>query len=176
MEASITVFLHRGRQSAVTWPLRSNRISVLHCGLPCLTCSPECWICAALDGVYVASWGCFTEMKQRQFRHVCEHSYMYLPLLSIHTETCNTINSFCVCQCDLLFAFLKCIFVWDVVLSHGRVCKHLPLLNDHGPRTALSFVCIPCWFTTYLELQPCATLQYVMGCFSTSCWVSCGNM
>lgn len=39
MEASITVFLHRGRRSAVTWPLSANRISVLHRRLSCSTCS-----------------------------------------------------------------------------------------------------------------------------------------
>lgn len=72
------------------------------------------WVCAALEGVDVASWGCFTEIKRRQFGHSYEHSYMYPPLLSVNTKWCNTIRSFYVRQCIkynnyLVFASSKCI-------------------------------------------------------------------
>lgn len=191
MEASITVFLHRGRQSAVTWPLRPNRISVLHCRLSCSTCSLSVgsvlhWMESMLcPGTVLQRWsrgssGIFARILTcicYYCQSILKHTTLSSLFISVSAEKYNNCLLFSLLKCIFVFffsSFLSFFFSYSFGMWFCNM-EDLPLLNDPSPRTALSLVCIPCWFTAYLDLQPCATLPYVMGYFFTSCWVSCGT-
>lgn len=73
MEASMTVFLRGGRQSAVTWPLSPNRSAAPSA---CSICSQSTGSVLHRRETMLRPGGCFTAMKQRQFCHKYRQSIL----------------------------------------------------------------------------------------------------
>lgn len=191
MEASITVFLHRGRQSAVTWPLRPNRISVLHCRLSCSTCSLSVgsvlhWMESMLcPGAVLQRWsrgssGIFARFPTC-IRYYCQSILKHTTLPSLFI--CVSAAKYNNC---LLFALLTCIFVFFFISFLFFFCYSFGMwfcnmeeyiITCHFLMTlvqelhSLYSLLINCLFrATALQHYKC-----VMGYFFTSCWVSCGT-
>lgn len=73
METSITVFL-RGTPACSHMAAVSQWRVGAALYAPLLNVPSQCWICAALEGSYIASWGFFMEKNERQIGCVCARS------------------------------------------------------------------------------------------------------
>lgn len=135
MEASITVFLHRGRQSAVTWPLRPNRISVLHCRLSCSTCSlsvgsvlhsMESMLCPGTvlqrwsrgsSGIFARILTCICYYCQSILKHTTLSSLF----ICVSAEKYNNCLLFSLLKCIFVFFFSSFLFFFAIRLGYGFV-------------------------------------------------------
>lgn len=144
MEASITVFLHRGRQSAVTWSLRPNRIPVQHCMLSCSTCSLGAgtvlhWRESMLrpGGILqrqsrgsLGTFACISVLVCHYCQSILQYSTPSSLFGSVSATKHITISRLLVLDYIFRVICLFLLFFWD--MEEYRVTCHHP-----APRTAL---------------------------------------